>query len=169
VKKLRRTPAGTHSLQWRIDPAFDDYVRNRTGDGTVTLSAGATRDDDGYYHFPRIITSGDPENLHFGGSVEFRAYLGVLSLRIAEPSLHVSRGVVQLFIVDDSAPLGARLELATASIEPDAAGSMVLDLRLTERGAELFLGKYPAGTPLAPLSIFLAAPAARQTSVEGAF
>jgi hypothetical protein len=169
VKKLRRAPAGTDSLQWRIDPAFDDYVRNRTGDGTVILSAGATRDDDGYYHFPRIVTSGDPENLHFGGSVEFRAYLGVLSLRIAEPSLHASGGVVHMYIVDDSAPVGTRLELATAAIEPGATGSMLLDLRLTERGAELFLGKYPAGTPLAPLNIVLGAPAARAFSVEGAF
>jgi hypothetical protein len=169
VKKLRRAPAGTHSLQWRIDPAFDDYVRNRTGDGTVILSAGATHDDDGYYHFPRIVTSGDRENLHFGGSVEFRAYLGVLSLPIAEPSLHVSGGVVHMYIVDDSAPVGTRLELATAAIEPGATGSMLLDLRLTERGAELFLGKYPAGTPLAPLNIVLGAPAARAFSVEGAF
>ncbi|WP_309076393.1 HtaA domain-containing protein [Paenarthrobacter sp.] len=169
MKKLRRAPAGTHSLQWRIDPAFDDYVRNRTGDGTVTLSAGATRDDDGYYHFPRTVALGDHETLRFGGSVEFRAYLGVLSLRIAEPSLHVADGVVHLYIADDSSPAGTRLELATANIEPGATGSMLLDLRLTERGAELFLGKYPAGTSLAPLDIVLGAPAARALSVEGAF
>ena len=169
MKKLRRAPAGTHSLQWRIDPAFDDYVRNRTGDGTVTLSAGATRDDDGYYHFPRIVTSRDHENLHFGGSVKFRAYLGVLSLRIADPSLHVAGGMVHMYIADDSAPAGTRLELAAAAIGPGATGSMLLDLRLTERGAELFLGKYPAGSPLAPLNIVLGAPAARALSVEGAF
>ncbi|MDQ0237637.1 HtaA domain-containing protein [Arthrobacter bambusae] len=167
--KLRQAPAGTHSLQWRIDPAFDDYVRNRTGDGTVTLSGGATRDDDGCYHFPGIAGAGDLENLHYGGSVEFSAYLGVLSVRIAEPSLHLSSGMVHLYIVDDSAPAGTRLELATASVEPGAKDDILLDLRLTERGAELFLGKYPAGTPLAPLSIFLGGPAAGQTGVEGAF
>ncbi|MBE4717887.1 HtaA domain-containing protein [Pseudarthrobacter sp. AB1] len=167
--KLRRAPAGTHSLQWRIDPAFDDYVRNRTGDGTVVLSAGATRDDDGYYQFPKIGSSLDPVNLRFGGSVEFRAYLGVLSLRIADPSFHITHDVVRMFVVDDNAPAGTRLELATAAIEPGRTGSVMLDLRLTEAGSELFLDKYPAGTPLAPLTILLPAAAARQMPVEGAF
>ncbi len=168
MKKLMRAPAGTPSLQWRIDPAFDDYVRNRTGDGTVMLSDGATRDNDGYYHFPKIGSSLDRGNVYFGGSVEFRAYLGVLSLRIADPSFHVTGDVVRMFIVDDNAPAGTRLELATAAIEPGRSGSVMLDLRLTEVGSELFFGKYPAGTPLASLSILLPAPAASMAVTEGA-
>lgn len=167
--KVRPTPGGADSLQWRIEPAFDSYVRNQTGDGTVTVSSGASRDDDGYYLFPSIDASPDPASLHFGGSVEFRAYMGVLSLRIAEPSFHVSRDVVRMYIVDDAAPAGTRLELATAAIEPGQVGRVLLDLRLTEQGSELFFGKYPAGTPLAPVNVLLPAPAARQTSVEGAF
>lgn len=169
MKKLSGAPAGTHSLQWLIDPAFDDYVRNRTGDGTVILSAGASRDGDGYYHFPVNLTSGDRDNLYFGGSVEFHAYLGVLRLRIAEPSLHVARDMVHMYIVDDSAPTGTRMELAAAAIVPGTTGNTTLDLRLTERGAELFLGKYPAGTPLAPLNFVPGFPAAKLPSVEGAF
>lgn len=167
--KLRRAPADVDSLQWRIEPAFDSYVRTQTGDGTVTLSAGATRDGQGYYHFPRTDTCQDPANLRFGGSVEFRAYMGVLSLRIAEPSLHVSGDRVHLYIVDDAAPAGTRLELATATIAPGHTGRVLLDFRLTERGSELFFGKYPAGAPLASITIFLPASAARQTTVKGAF
>jgi len=166
--KLRRTPTGRKSLQWRIDSAFDNYVRNQTGDGTVVLSEGALRDADGYYHFPRIDSGEDAQCMRFGGSVEFRAYLGVLSLRIAEPSLHIFPDVVRMYIVDDSAPAGTRLELATAAIEPGLTGKVVLDLQLSERGSELFLGKYPVGAPLAPASVLLPAPAARLTSVEGA-
>ncbi|MDN4644215.1 HtaA domain-containing protein [Arthrobacter sp. PsM3] len=166
--KLRRAPGGADSLQWRIDASFDNYVRNQTGDGTITVSAGASRDDDGYYHFPRIDTSSGSGNLQFGGSVEFRAYLGVLSLRIADPSLHVSRDMVRMYIVDDAAPAGTRLELATATLEPGRVGPVMLDLRLTERGSELFFGKYPAGAPLAPATVLLPAPAIGMALTEGA-
>lgn len=166
--KLGQDPTGTNSLQWRIEPAFDDYVRNRTGDGIVTLSAGATRDNDGYYHFPAIGSSLDLGNLRFCGSVEFKAYLGVLSLRIADPSFHIGADVVRMFITDDNAPVGTRLELATAGIEPRSTGNVVLDLRLTEIGSELFYGQYAPGAPLAPVTVLLSAtPVARQMSVEG--
>jgi hypothetical protein len=167
--KLRQASAGSTTLQWRIEPAFDDYVRNRTGDGTVILADGASRDSDGFYRFPRTGAFRDCKNFHFSGSVEFRAYLGVLSVRIAEPSLHVAEDKVHMYIVDDSAPAGTRLELASAAIKPGATGVTNLDLRLTERGAELFMGKYPAGTPLAPIELVLPAPVTRQLTVEGAF
>lgn len=158
-------PAGTDSLRWRIDPAFDDYVRNRTGDGTVTVTAGASYDKEGFYSFPR---TSDPAGLHFGGAVEFRAYLGVLSLRIAEPGIQISQGVAHLSIVDDAAPTGTRLELATATLAPQQAGSTLLDLRLTERGSELFFGKYSAGAALAPINVQLPPPAAGMALTEGA-
>ncbi|MCZ9882569.1 HtaA domain-containing protein [Arthrobacter sp. B2a2-09] len=166
--KPRPTPAGADSLQWRIDGAFDSYVRNQAGDGTVTLSDGASRDGDGYYHFPRIGAPSDPATLRFGGSVEFRAYMGVLSLRIAEPSFHIFQDVVRMYIVDDAAPAGTRLELATATIEPGRAGRAMLDLRLTERGSELFFGKYPAGASLAPVNVLLPGPRAGMALTQGA-
>ncbi|SDP42702.1 Htaa protein [Arthrobacter sp. ok909] len=166
--KLRRAPGGADSLQWRIDASFDNYVRNQTGDGTVTVSGGASRDDDGYYHFPRLDTSSGGENVRFGGSVEFRAYMGVLSLRIADPSLHVSQDMVRMYIVDDAAPAGTRIELATAALDHGQVGLAILDLRLTERGSELFFGKYPAGAPLAPATVLLPAPAISMALTEGA-
>lgn len=167
VINISRTLTGRDSLQWRINPGFDNYVRNQTGDGTVTVSDGAFRDEGGYYHFPRTDTPADPDSLHFGGSVEFRAYLGVLSLRIAGPSFQVSRNLLRMFIVDDAAPAGTLLELATAAIEPGQVGSVMLDLRLTERGSDLFFGKYPAGTPLAPVNVLLPVQAADMALTEG--
>ncbi|WP_168709330.1 HtaA domain-containing protein [Arthrobacter sp. PAMC25564] len=166
--ELKQAPRGADSLQWRVDASFDNYVRNQTGDGTVTVSAGASRDHDGYYYFPRIDTSSGSENLHFGGAVEFRAYMGVLSLRIADPSFHISQDMVRMYIMDDAAPAGTRLELATATLEPGQVGPAVLDLRLTERGSELFFGKYPAGTTLAPATVLLPGPAISMASTEGA-
>lgn len=165
--ELKRAPRGADSLQWRIDASFDNYVRNQTGDGTVTVSAGASRDDDGYYYFPRMDTSAGSENLRFGGSVEFRAYMGVLSLRIADPSFRVSQDMVRMYIVDDAAPAGTRFELATATLEPGQVGPARLDLRLTERGSELFFGKYPAGSPLAPATVLLPAHAISMSVTEG--
>jgi hypothetical protein len=169
VKRISRNAADVDSLRWSINPSFDNYVRTQTGDGTVTLSAGASRDNDGYYHFPTLPGSSDPTNLHFGGSVDYYAYLGVLSLRIAEPSLHFDRNVVRMYIADDGAPAGTRLELATAANASGLPGEVTLHFALTERGSELFLGKYPAGTQLAPLTVHMGSSPTLQSMVEGAF
>lgn len=162
---LTQAHAVNSPLRWRVAPAFDDYVRNRTGDGIVTLSEGASRDEDGCYYFPADEPSSDAQDLRFQGAVEFRAYLGVLSVRIAQPSLHLRPGIMSMHIADDAGPTGTRLELATATIEPGTVREVTLDLRLTERGSELFLGKYPVGAPLAPLSIVL--PSAVGTAMTG--
>ena len=50
---------------------------------------------------------------------------------------------------------GERLELATATFDEGLIGHVELDLRLTERGSELFFGKYPAGTQLACVTVTL--------------
>ncbi|WP_164520356.1 HtaA domain-containing protein [Specibacter cremeus] len=153
-------PQGIDALRWGINTRFDDYVRQHAGDGEVTLADGAMRDEEGNYLFPRRAESpGDDGVVAFGGSVEYRAYLGVLAVRIAEPTLTVTDGQVRLHIVDDHAPSGTRLELATAALDSAPAGGLTLHPRLTERGAEMFLGKYPAGAPLAPLGLVPAAPA----------
>jgi Htaa len=169
VKRISRNAGDADSLRWSINPSFDNYVRTQTGDGTVTVSAGASRDSDGFYHFPKLSGSSDPANLHFGGSVDYFAYLGVLSLRIAEPSLHFDRNVVRMYIVDDAAPAGTRLELATATNDAGLTGDVTLQFALTERGSELFFGKYHAGTPLAPLTVYLPSSPTLQSMVEGAF
>ena len=143
------------SLRWRINASFDDYVRNQTGDGEVILSDGARRDEDGNYVFPAHAARSEDGLITFAGSVEFRAYRGILALRVAEPQFKRVDDVVFLSVVDDAAPAGSRLDLATATIESSHVGQASLDLRLTERGSDLFLGKYPAGASLAPVTITL--------------
>lgn len=143
------------SLRWRINASFDDYVRNQTGDGEVFLSEGAQRDDDGHYVFPAHAACDEDGVIAFDGSVDFRAYRGILALRVAEPQFKLIDDLIHLSVVDDAAPAGSRLDLATATLESSRVGQTTLDLRLTDRGSELFLGKYPAGAPLAPVTIIL--------------
>lgn len=153
--------ATSASLRWRINASFDDYVRNQTGDGEVILGEGVQRDEDGYYVFPAHAPSDEGGVIAFGGSVDFQAYRGILALRVAEPRFQVIDDSIHLTVVDDAAPAGSRLELATATLDSSVTGPTTLDLRLTDRGSELFFGKYPAGAPLAPVTITL------PTSSEG--
>lgn len=150
------TNNGVVWLRWRINIGFDDYVRRQAGDGTVTTSGGAFRDADGSYVFPSIEAPGQLEDtMAFLGEVSFRAYMGVLAVRIAEPTLTLVDGVLELSIIDDAAPAGTRMVLATAT--PDDLGSGALDPHLTEHGSEMFFSKYPAGSSLAPIHLCAAA------------
>ncbi|WP_211320773.1 HtaA domain-containing protein [Arthrobacter livingstonensis] len=149
------TTNGVVWLRWRINIGFDDYVRCQTGDGTVTTSGGAFRDVDGSYVFPLTEAPEQPEGtMAFLGEVSFRAYMGVLAVRIAKPTLTLVDGVLELSIIDDAAPAGTRMVLATAT--PGNLGSVVLDPRLTDRGSELFFSKYKVGSSLAPIHLHVA-------------
>ncbi|SDW90924.1 Htaa protein [Arthrobacter sp. cf158] len=150
--KLQFDPSTIDALQWRIDDRFDHYVRNLTGDGEVVLTGGAAVDDDGQYLFPAVAGKGGSSTACFSGSVEYKAYMGVLSLRISAPRITVGEHDLRLS-VQDIASQGADVELATAPLVGRAPGMDPIEFRLTEAGSEMFFGKYPPGWLLAPAKL----------------
>ncbi|GAB13280.1 hypothetical protein ARGLB_037_01310 [Arthrobacter globiformis NBRC 12137] len=142
------------ALRWRIDDRFDHYVRHLAGDGEVVLNEGAGADPDGQYLFPFSANEDAlPGTLCFSGSVEYKAYLGVLALRIAGPRITINGSEACLSVEGDGVFQGARLELATARIEDHTPGLAPIGFRLTAAGSEMFFGKYPPGWLLAPATI----------------
>lgn len=138
------------ALHWRIENRFDDYVRHQTGDGQVALD-GVSVDAHGQYVFPAISNEdAPPGTLCFSGSVEYTAYLGVLTLRIAQPQVMFTADEARLF-VRGARPYDEPSILAVAGTENHAATPLMF--RLTDLGSEIFFGKYPPGWPLAPAQI----------------
>jgi hypothetical protein len=117
--------------------------------------------------------------LRGSGAVHFTGHHGLLAVTLADPAVVETEGTAVLTIADPFAP-GRRMVFAALGIAalgstepgtepgaavPDSATPGVpsptvryAEPRLTEDGADLFLGHYREGTPLAPLDV-LPAPA----------
>lgn len=148
-------------LRWAIHRSFDEYLRTRTSDGIVELRGGVTRDDTGEFLFPVDARRSTADRLVVEGTVEYRAYLGVLTVRIAQLEVERGDGGWAVSIAEPRGIPGERLVIAIASDEASAPDAH-LDLRprLTQDGADLFLGRYEVDSDLAPIAFEPAAEAA---------
>jgi hypothetical protein len=162
-------PAPAGGLLWAVHEGFAAYV-SRLADGRVDVDGGAVLQPGGGVLFP---FTPDAPVLHGTGAVHFTGHHGLLAVSLAEPAISTDTGSAVLTIADPFSP-GHRLAFAElvefgeaapeadgpAMHEPGATGTGTTPgalryavPRLTEEGADLFLGHYREGTPLAPLAI----------------
>lgn len=172
------TPDRPGGLLWAFHEGFAAYV-TRLADGRVDVDGGARLQSDGRILFPLGSVPGpgrgtDPVlvgELRGSGAVHFTGHHGLLAVTLAEPAIVAGTGTPVLTIVDPFAP-GHRLAFAElGTVEPGSAGPGSVPStvryagpRLTEEGADLFLGHYREGTPLAPLEVTPAAPGPATTT-----
>lgn len=153
-------------LRWAIKGSFLDYIARAPG-GTGALSDGALATETRQVVFgpdgeQRLTADHDGRSLAFRGTVTFKAYSGVLFVRISNPAVTINDGIGELTVVDPFNGEGEqRLRLATFEIEDH----LIVDgfehwaasnVRLAQEGRELFNDVYPAGELLEPITIIVA-------------
>lgn len=152
-------PAG--GLLWAFHEGFVSYV-SRLADGRVDVDGGAQLQRDGSILFP---FTPDAPALHGTGAVHFTGHHGLLAVTLANPAV-VGTGSSAVLAVDDPFIPGERLTFAQLG-EPTFRRADCYPLPLlTEEGADLFLGHYREGTPLAPLAILPATDPADQDACD---
>ncbi len=153
------SPVSPGSLRWGVKSSFLRYVRV-IAHGTYTVTQGARADTEDVFEFP--IAGAEERGGHwvlsFSGSVRFEAHHGFLDVTLAELTLAVGpeRGSLSIASPENQ----DRVVIATVSgagpaVDEDWLRWPALEAELTEAGAEVFGGVYPAGTELAPLEVVL--------------
>lgn len=147
-------------LCWAFQRSFVDYVA-RLPDGRIAAADGAEILGDGTFAFPAVeaadetpgeatASRGSATSTHgirrFAGSISFTGHHGMMAVTISAPALlpDTEPGGAELLMIDDPFEPGQRMALAT--VAPSSAAP-----RLTEQGADLFLGTYPQGMALEPI------------------
>ncbi len=141
-------------LLWAFHDGFTAYVA-RLADGRIDVDGGARLQADGRVLFP-FRTTAEGQELRGSGAVHFTGHHGLLAVTLADPAVVETEGTALLTIADPFAP-GRRMVFAALGLAgPGAAPSTVryAEPLLAEDGADLFLGHYHEGTPLAPLDVF---------------
>lgn len=146
-------------LIWGVKASFRSYVE--AVGGSVTLSDGATRADDGSFIFT-AMPGGDltiaPDGsasgaMRFQGTVTFEAHGGMLKSTLAELGLEV--GAEGLVLTALEAPMNKeRCAIATLGpIDAGPDGAMTLAAEITLDGMYQIADNYPPGTELDPLRL----------------
>ena len=146
------------TLTWGVKESFRAYVEAR--EGTITVSDGATRTDEGTFVF-NAAPDGDlsiaPDGsatgaMQFQGTVSFEAHGGMLKATITELALEIGGEGLVLTALDTQ--MDQRCELATISIEEvDASGPVTLGTQITMDGMYMIADNYPPGTELDPIRL----------------
>lgn len=143
-------------LCWAFQRSFVDYVA-RLPDGRIAAADGAEILGDGSFAFPAVeVYDGSAESAEtaeagpgarcFAGSISFTGHHGMMAVTISAPALLPGAQIdgPELLMIDDPFEPGQRMALAT--VAPSSAAP-----RLTEQGADLFLGTYPQGMAMEPI------------------
>jgi hypothetical protein len=155
-------------LLWRTKRSLLAYVR-RLPDGRISVDGGVGLTLDLAFHFPleddACFDSGTCSGmLRFRGAVHLYGHLGVLSVVLAAPVLHVRPDGMRLSIDSSGDPTtGLSVDLVEGTDAHVDAGAGVLELAwsrplLTAAGAALLGGVYPAGTVFDPLAVRVPVP-----------
>jgi hypothetical protein len=159
-------------LDWGVKKSFRDYVAGPIAHGSVTVSDGATKKDDGTFAFPVSEGVYDPAvkdlSVAFGGTVRFLGHNGQLELVLSNPELTISRtaGSLTATVTSRSLETGqsvdygrvALADLDTARGLTVGGGKVTFDgvpATLTAVGAPAFGGFYSAGAALDELGASL--------------
>ncbi len=146
-------------LSWGVKASFRSYVE--AAGGTIDLSDGATRADDGSFVF-RAAPGGDltiasdgsaTGAMRFQGKITFDAHGGMLKATLTELGLEVGTDGLVLTVLE--APLNrdrcAIARLRVVEIGPDDA--VTLGAEITLDGMYQIADNYPPGTELDPLRL----------------
>lgn len=162
----RTIRAGT--LDWGIKKSFRDYVVGPIAHGTITVSDGAEKTDDGTFAFSVDSGTWDPKtkklSVDYDGTVQFTGHDGLLEVTVTDPELDASGdiGVLTAQVVSKSLEASQPKDYGRIAIaDVDTAGAVsaagsTLTIKdapatLTDTGAPAFGGFYTAGTALDPI------------------
>jgi hypothetical protein len=148
-----------NKLSWGVKASFRSYVE--AVGGTIHLSDGATRAEDGSFVF-RAVPGGDltiasdgsvTGAMRFQGTITFDAHGGMLKATLTELGLEVgSEGLVLTAL---EAPLNRDrcviAKLGLVEVAPDDA--VTLSAEITLDGMNQIADNYPPGTELDPLRL----------------
>ena len=151
-------------LTWGVKTSFRNYVE--AAGGSITLSGGATRAEDGTFIFMAapggdlsIMSDGSATGaMRFEGSVAFDAHGGMLKSTLSE--LGLEAGPEGLVLTAPEAP-GSETRCAIAQLGPisfdkkevDTEGAITLGSEITLDGMFQIADDYPPGTKLDPLRL----------------
>ena len=146
-------------LTWGVKASFRSYVE--AAGGSITLSDGATKAEDGSFVFPAkpggdltIAPDGSATGaMRFQGAVTFEAHGGMLKTTLAE--LGLEAGPDGLILTALEAPMNQDrctiAKLGPAEVGPD--GAITLGAEITLDGMYQIADNYPPGTELDPLRL----------------
>ncbi|MBT2266053.1 MULTISPECIES: HtaA domain-containing protein [Rhodococcus erythropolis group] len=147
-------------LVWGVRESFVQYILSMP-DGRIILGRNCAPTDTGKFAFPyleRRNSRSGMMRLQFGGSVEFFAHFGMLSVTFSNPMLEIDADGGTLSVeADGRSVLIASVELPEMTYFGGMAIWKEAGVSLTDHGSALFGGTYPPGTPLDPLSLCIPA------------
>ena len=144
-------------LTWGVKTSFRTYVEG--AGGSITLSDGATRAEDGSFVF-KAVPGGDltiaPDgsatgSMRFQGTVTFEAHGGMLKSTLTELGLGVGDEGFVLTVLDTQLNRD-RCAIAELSLFEVGSGETIsLSAKITLDGMYQIADNYPPGTELDPL------------------
>ena len=147
------------TLTWGVKASFRSYVE--AAGGSVELSDGATRTEDGSFVFTalpdgdlNIEADGSATGaMRFRGTVIFEAHGGMLKVSLTE--LGLEAGEEGLVLTVPEAPLNRdRCAIAKLTMLDSVAGdALLLGAEITLEGMYQIADNYPPGTELDPVRI----------------
>lgn len=147
-----------NTLTWGVKASFRNYVE--AAGGSVELSDGATRADDGCFVF-NAVPGGDltiaPDGsatgaMRFAGTVTFDAHGGMLKATLTD--LGLEAGPDGLVLTAPLAPLNQdRCAIATLTPIEGPADATTLSAQITLDGMYQIADNYPPGTELDPVRL----------------
>ena len=149
---------GFSRLNWGVKASFRAYVEGM--EGTISVSDGATRADDGTFVF-EALPGGDLSisddgsasgSIRFQGTVAFEAHGGMLKSTLTELGLETGEDGLLLTVKDQMGD--DRCAIATVEhIQSESGGSVTLRTEITMDGMYQIADNYPPGTELDPIKL----------------
>ena len=144
------------TLTWGVKASFRAYVEAM--EGTINVTDGATRTDDGCFVF-KALPGGDltlnadgsaSGYMRFQGTVAFDAHGGMLKSTLTELGLEADEDGLLLTVQDQMGD--DRCTIAKVGpLESESAGSVQLRTEITMDGMYQIADNYPPGTELDPI------------------
>jgi hypothetical protein len=146
-------------LIWGVKASFRNYVE--AAEGSITLSDGATRAEDGAFVFAAepngdLIIAADGSAtgaMRFQGTVTFEAHGGMLKATLKELAIEASEDGLVLTVLDG--PMNKR-RCAVAELDLiaiDSGSSVTMNSKITMDGMYQIADNYPPGTELDPVQL----------------
>lgn len=146
-------------LTWGVKASFRRYVEG--AGGSITLSEGATRNEEGEFVFT-AIAGGDltiePDGsasgaMRFKGTVSFDAHGGMLKATLAELGLEVQDDGLVLTALEAPMNQGRCAIAKLGKVNVDSDGAVTLAAEITLDGMYQIADNYPPGTELDALRL----------------